>query len=111
MKLDDGIFMEDMLFLIWEKVFFIVGEVIGKMFFVCELVVGVMREVGLVNVKEIRLKLLVGRWLRDEMLKIWGIWCRVFLMDVIEGFGLRMMIGVMGVSCCWFGRFGWYNLC
>ncbi|KAK0383802.1 hypothetical protein NLU13_9713 [Sarocladium strictum] len=95
---DDGTITEDMPFTTWEKVFTVAGEATGKTFFACELAAGAMREAGLVNVKEIRLKLPVGRWPKDETLKMWGTWCRAFLTDAIEGFGLRMMTGVMGWS-------------
>lgn len=97
-KSDDGTVTPEMPFSVWEKVFAIAGEHTGKTFFACELAPSAMREAGLVNVQEIRLKVPVGRWPRDEMMKIWGTWCRAFLTDSIEAFGLRMMTGVMGVS-------------
>ncbi|KAF7550351.1 hypothetical protein G7Z17_g5775 [Cylindrodendrum hubeiense] len=95
-KSDDGTVTPDMPFAKWEHVFTIAGEQMGKTFLASDLAADSMREAGFQNVNEMRLKLPIGRWPRHETLKIWGTWCRAFLADGLEGFGLRMMTGVLG---------------
>ncbi|KAH6988011.1 S-adenosyl-L-methionine-dependent methyltransferase [Ilyonectria sp. MPI-CAGE-AT-0026] len=95
---DDGTVTPDMPFSKWEHVFTVAGEQMGKTFLASDLAADAMRQAGFQNVNEMRLKLPIGRWPRHETLKIWGTWCRAFLADGLEGFGLRMMTGVLGWS-------------
>jgi len=57
-----------------------------------------VRDAGFVNVREVRLKVPIGRWPKDERMKVWGVWNRVFLVDAAEGFALRGMTAHLGVS-------------
>ncbi|KAH7165651.1 S-adenosyl-L-methionine-dependent methyltransferase [Dactylonectria macrodidyma] len=95
-KSDDGTVTPDMPFSKWEHVFTVAGEQMGKTFLASDIIADAMRQAGFQNVNEMRLKLPIGRWPKHETLKIWGTWCRAFLTDGLEGFGLRMMTGVLG---------------
>jgi len=55
-----------------------------------------VRDAGFVNVREVRLKVPIGRWPKDERMKVWGVWNRVFLVDAAEGFALRGMTAHLG---------------
>ncbi|KAF5011106.1 hypothetical protein FDECE_2756 [Fusarium decemcellulare] len=95
-KSDDGTVTPDMPFAKWEQVFAIAGEQTGKSFMACEIAAEAIRQAGFEKVHEVKLKIPIGRWPKNEALKVWGTWCRAFLIDGTEGFGLRMMTGVLG---------------
>lgn len=44
------------------------------------------------------IKVPVGTWPKDETLKLWGSWNRQFVLQGLEGFALRGMTEILGVS-------------
>ena len=53
---------------------------------------------GFLNVTERPVKLPIGRWPRKKEESMWGMWNLQFLLDGLQGFGLRGLISVLGVS-------------
>lgn len=53
---------------------------------------------SLVNVTERPVKLPIGRWPRKKEESMWGMWNLQFLRDGLQGFGLKGLILVLGVS-------------
>jgi hypothetical protein len=100
---DDGTVTADLPYELWAGIFEELGLRSGKTFNAWKIARGAMEEAGFVNIREIRLKLPIGRWPKDREMKLWGVWNRKFLNDAIEGFALRGMTTHLGVSlslCC-----------
>lgn len=57
-----------------------------------------MREAGLADVTERRVKVPIGPWPKDKRLKHWGTWNRQFLLQALEGFSIRGMTELLGVG-------------
>ena len=70
-----------------------------KSFFACENAAQSLQDAGgFVNVYERRIKLPIGTWPKDKTLKQWGAWNRQFLVQGVEGFGIRGLTSILGVS-------------
>ncbi len=82
----------------WQSIFDQIGEKMGNSFRTCEIQRDAIEQAGFVNVKEQRTKIPIGPWSKDKDLKIWGIWNRVYLLNGLEGFALRGLTSMLGVS-------------
>lgn len=81
----------------WPVLYDQVGERIGVTFRAAQLAAQSMRQAGLVNVAERIVKVPVGPWPKDKRLKTWGQWFQYFILEGLEGFGLRSFTDVLGV--------------
>lgn len=98
-KSDDGTVGSDSPYKTWAEVFGRIGEAIGKTFFACETASQSIRDAGgFVNVHDRRIKLPIGTWPKDKNLKHWGAWNRHFLLQGMEGFSIRGLTSMLGVS-------------
>lgn len=82
----------------WGKIFKTLGDKSGNTFATCEIARDAIEEAGFSNVKELRLKLPIGTWAKDIKLKNWGAWNRMFLLQSLEGWTIRGMTSLLGVS-------------
>lgn len=98
-KSDDSTIKPDSPYNTWTQVFKDLTTEMGKSFFACEEARQSLQAAGgFVNVHERRLKLPIGTWPKDKRLKHWGAWNRQFLMQGLEGFSIRGMTSLLGVS-------------
>ena len=95
---EDGTVKPDSALAQWVEVFKQVGEKTGKTFAICEIMPDVFKEAGYVNIKEHRMKVPIGTWPKDPHLKNWGAWNRHFLLQGLEGFSIRGLTELLGVS-------------
>jgi len=84
----------------WFEIFKEVGDKIGKTFGISETAPEQIREAGLVNIHERKIKIPIGTWPKDPILKNWGLWYRQFALQGLEGFVIRGLTDLLGVSCC-----------
>jgi hypothetical protein len=84
----------------WFEIFKEVGDKIGKTFDISETAPERIREAGLVNIHEQKIKIPIGTWPKDPILKKWGSWYRQFALQGLEGFVIRGLTDLLGVSCC-----------
>lgn len=97
---DDGTLTPDSPLVTWVQIFKDIGEKIGRKFFWNA--GKTFRAAGLENVHEHIVKVPIGTWPKDKHLKEWGAWNRQFLLQGLEGFAIRGMTEILGVSCpCW----------
>lgn len=78
------------------EIFEQVGEKIGKPFF--WKAGDVVRKAGFEKVHEREVKVPIGTWPKNKDLKQWGAWNRQFLVQGLEGFSLRSLTELLGVS-------------
>ncbi|KAJ2907253.1 S-adenosyl-L-methionine-dependent methyltransferase [Zalerion maritima] len=97
-KSDDGTITPDLPFKEWADVFLKLGEMTGQTFQICEEAKGWIEKAGFENVTENVIKLPIGPWAKDERLKEWGVWSRVYLSEALEGFALRGLTNHLGWS-------------
>jgi len=89
----------------WGGIFEQLGTATGKTFGICETGRELFREAGFANINERTLKIPIGTWPKDPLLKKWGLWNRQFVLQGLEGFALRGLTDLLGVSCCLFALF------
>ena len=68
-----------------------------------------IRKAGFINLTGRVIKVPIGTWPKDKTLKQWGAWNRQFLLQGLEGFsirGLTEMLGVSSVPRSATGRYG-----
>jgi hypothetical protein len=97
-RADDGTIAPDSPLVRWITVFEQMGEKLGKTFSACELARDAIERAGFVNVRERRIKVPIGTWPKDRDLKHWGAWNRMFLIQGLEGFAIRGLTALLGVS-------------
>jgi len=98
-KSDDGTIKPDSPLVTWVEVFEKMSAAMGKSFFACETARESVEATGrFINVHERRLKLPIGTWPKDKKLKQWGAWNRQFLLQGLEGFSIRGLTTMLGVS-------------
>lgn len=98
-KSDDGTIKPGSPLETWAEVFEKMSAAIGKTFFACEEACQALQDAGgFVNIHERRLKLPIGTWPKDKRLKTWGMWNRQFLLQGLEGFSIRGLTSMLGVS-------------
>lgn len=93
---DDGSLLPDSPLVKWVEIFKAVGKKLEKRFFWNSS--KAFKEAGLVNVGEHVVKVPIGTWAKDKDLKQWGAWNRAYLLQGLEGFGLRALTEIEGVS-------------
>jgi hypothetical protein len=74
------------------------GERFGKSFTIWEESAERMRSAGFVDVVVVEYKWPMNGWPREEKMKTIGRWNQLRLMDGVEGFMLRLLTQVGGVS-------------
>jgi len=95
-KSDDGTVTPDMPFTRWAELFVKLGDMTGKTFGACEIAREGIEKAGFANVTEEKYKIPIGPWAKDERLKEWGRWNRVYLVEALEGFALRGLMNNLG---------------
>lgn len=70
----------------------------GKSFFYDDKAADAVRAAGFTGVSERRVKVPIGTWPKDKKLKQWGLWNRQFVLQGIEGFSIRGLTEMLGVS-------------
>ncbi|CAM1506216.1 Fc.00g058570.m01.CDS01 [Cosmosporella sp. VM-42] len=95
---DDGTIKADSPFHKWLDIFKKVGDITGKTFFAPEVSRESIEAAGFVDVRERVLKVPIGTWPKDKILKQWGAWNRQFLVEGLEGFALRGVTSLLGWS-------------
>jgi len=95
---DDGTVKPDSAARQWYSIFATLGEKTGKSFMTSEEAPAAIREAGFDNIEEHNVKLPIGTWPRDPVLKQWGAWNRMFLLQAIEGFSIRGLTTMLDVS-------------
>ena len=98
MESDDGTVKPDSAARQWYSIFATLGEKTGKSFMTSEEAPAAIREAGFDNIEEHNVKLPIGTWPRDPVLKQWGAWNRMFLLQAIEGFSIRGLTTMLDVS-------------
>ncbi|KAI9896160.1 hypothetical protein N3K66_008332 [Trichothecium roseum] len=91
---DDGSLLPDSPLVKWVEIFKAVGKKLEKRFFWNSS--KAFKEAGLVNVGEHVVKVPIGTWAKDKDLKQWGAWNRAYLLQGLEGFGLRALTEIEG---------------
>lgn len=97
-KSDDGTLREDSPLITWVEVFKQIGEKTGKPFFWNDKVTQSVKDAGFINVEDRVVKVPIGTWPKDKQLKQWGAWNRQFLLQALEGFSIRGLTELLGVS-------------
>lgn len=82
----------------WVEVFKQIEDITGKTFFWDDKMAQSISDAGFINVQGRRIKLPVGTWPKDKTLKQWGAWIRQFLFEGLEGFSIRGLTEMLGVS-------------
>lgn len=82
----------------WWGLFMEVGGITGMSFRASEEARDSIEAAGFINVQERAIKVPIGPWPKDPLLKQWGAWNRMFLHEGLEGFVLRALTGLLGVS-------------
>ncbi|KAK1772791.1 S-adenosyl-L-methionine-dependent methyltransferase [Phialemonium atrogriseum] len=93
---DDNTLRADSPLKTWVDIFEKIGAATGKCFFWGDRAADSMREAGLADVTERRVKVPIGPWPKDKRLKHWGTWNRQFLLQALEGFSIRGMTELLG---------------
>lgn len=83
----------------WAGLYDEVGKRIGVSFRAAQESFQAMKDGGFENVTERILKVPVGPWAKDKRLKTWGRWFQYFILEGLEGFGIRSFTDVLGVRC------------
>lgn len=81
----------------WTGLYDQIGEKLGITFRAAEVSFQSIKDAGFVNVTERIVKVPVGTWPKDKRLKAWGEWFHFFVLEGLEGFGLRSFTDVLGV--------------
>lgn len=95
-RCDDDTLRSDSPLVTWVGLFKEVGKILGKPFFWNS--ANAFKKAGLENVTEHVVKVPIGTWAKDKNLKQWGAWNRQYLLQGLEGFGLRALTELLGVS-------------
>lgn len=95
---DDGTLPEDSALAKWWDIFMAIGEKTGSTFAASEVARESIEAAGFTNVQEHKIKVPVGPWPKDKTLKVWGSWNQIFLLEGLEGFALRGLTVILGVS-------------
>tara|TARA_R110002003_G_scaffold463_2_gene20028 strand:- start:662 stop:1303 length:642 start_codon:yes stop_codon:yes gene_type:complete len=95
---DDGSMGPDHFYHTWGRVVIEMGERFGKSFTIWEESAERMRSAGFVDVVVVEYKWPMNGWPREEKMKTIGRWNQLRLMDGVEGFMLRLLTQVGGVS-------------
>jgi SAM-dependent methyltransferase len=95
---DDGSMGTEHFYHEWGKVVIEMGHKFGKSFTIWEESAERMRRAGFVDVVEVHYKWPMNGWPKDEKMKNIGRWNQLRLMDGVEGFMLRLLTQVGGVS-------------
>jgi hypothetical protein len=95
---DDDSMGPDHFYHTWGKTVVEMGELFGKSFTIWEESKERMERAGFVDVVEVRYKWPVNGWPKEEKLKNIGRWNQLRLMDGVEGFMLRLLTQIGGVS-------------
>lgn len=93
-RCDDGTLRADSPLVTWVGLFKEVGKILGKPFFWNS--ANAFKKAGLENVTEHVVKVPIGTWPKDRDLKQWGAWNRQYLLQGLEGFGLRALTELLG---------------
>lgn len=96
---DDGTIPPGSVFERWTDIWGQVGDRLGITFRTAEVSRAAIEEAGFVDVTERVIKVPLGTWPKDRKLKAWGEWYRFFALEGLEGFALRSLTDVLGVSC------------
>ncbi|KEZ41752.1 hypothetical protein SAPIO_CDS6727 [Scedosporium apiospermum] len=80
----------------WAEIFRQFGEHTGKTFSISETGRELIREAEFKNIHERTLKIPIGTWPKDPILKKWGLWNRQFLLQGLEGFSIRGLTDLLG---------------
>jgi hypothetical protein len=97
---DDGSMGPEHFYHEWGRVVIEMGQKFGKSFTIWEESAERMRRAGFVDVVEVQYKWPMNGWPKDEKMKNIGRWNQLRLMDGVEGFMLRLLTQVGGVSAC-----------
>ena len=97
-KSDDGTLKADSPAHKWVEIFKEIEKITGKSFFWDDKMAQSISDAGFVNVQGRRIKVPVGTWPKDKTLKQWGAWNRHFLLEGLEGFSIRGLTELLGVS-------------
>jgi hypothetical protein len=95
---DDGSMGTDHFYHTWGKVVVEMGDKFGKSFTIWEESAERIRRAGFVEVTVVDYKWPMNGWPTDKKLKNIGRWNQLRLMDGVEGFMLRLLTQVGGVS-------------
>jgi hypothetical protein len=95
---DDGSMGPDHFYHTWGKVVVEMGDKFGKSFTIWEESAERLRRAGFVDVTVVDYKWPMNGWPTDKKLKNIGRWNQLRLMDGVEGFMLRLLTQVGGVS-------------
>lgn len=82
----------------WIEIFTKMGTLTGKPFFWEDKMAESIGKAGFVNITGRKIKVPIGTWPKDKKLKQWGAWNRQFLLQGLEGFSLRGLTEMLGVS-------------
>jgi len=82
----------------WVEVFKKIESLTGKSFFWDDKMQQSISDAGFTNVSGRRIKVPIGTWPKDKILKQWGAWDRHFLLQGLEGFSIRGLTEMLGVS-------------
>jgi hypothetical protein len=97
-KAEDDTLKPDSPFYTWIKIFEKIGALTGKSFFWDDKMSQSITDAGFINVSGRRIKVPIGTWPKDKTLKQWGAWNRHFLLEGLEGFSIRGLTEMLGVS-------------
>lgn len=95
---DDDTMSDDHFYHTWGEVVVEMGEKFGKSFTIWQESAERLRQAGFVDVTEWRYKWPMNGWPTDPQMKNIGRWNQLRLMDGVEGFMLRLLTQVGGVS-------------
>lgn len=95
---DDDSMGEDHFYHTWGEVVVDMGRKFGKSFTIWEESAERMRKAGFVDVVEVHYTWPMNGWPEDEKARNIGRWNQLRLMDGVEGFMLRLLTQVGGVS-------------
>lgn len=98
-RCDDGTMGPDHFYHTWGKVVIEMGDLFGKSFTIWEESKERLERAGFVDVVEVQYKWPMNGWpKKNEKMKNIGRWNQLRLMDGVEGFMLRLLTQVGGVS-------------
>ncbi|EXL78252.1 hypothetical protein FOPG_07427 [Fusarium oxysporum f. sp. conglutinans race 2 54008] len=80
----------------WVEVFKKIESLTGKSFFWDDKMQQSISDAGFTNVSGRRIKVPIGTWPKDKILKQWGAWNRHFLLQGLEGFSIRGLTEMLG---------------
>lgn len=96
-KSDDDSIPHDGAIAKWTSLYDQVGEKLGTTFRAAEASRPAIEAAGFQNITDRTVKVPVGPWAKNKRLKTWGEWFQFFVLEGLEGFGLRSFTNVLGL--------------